>query len=151
VTKLRKLPRNQRGNALIEFAIGTGVLVSVFAGTFQWGYTFFRYNALLQAVTSGARLAAYRSYDSATTTPSAAFQLAVKNQVVYGNPAGGTTPVVPGLTTSNVVVNAEFPLGAPAFVNVYISSYQLPAIFGTTTLVNKPKVRVPYQGIYAPF
>jgi Flp pilus assembly protein TadG len=140
----------RRGSAFVEFAIGASVLTSIFAGTFQWGYTFYRYNALLAAVNAGARLASVRTYDSATTTPSTAFTTAISNMVVYGDPAGGSSPVVPGLTTSQVQVQAEFALGVPKNMVVSISGHTIPAIFGSTTLNGKPKVRYAYQGIYSP-
>src|SRR5262245_24799955 len=92
----------RRGNALVEFAIGVSVLVTIFGGTFRFGYTFFRYNTLLAAVNGGARMAAYLPYDSYTSTPSDQYKTKVKNMVVYGNVEGTGNPVAPGLATSNV-------------------------------------------------
>jgi Flp pilus assembly protein TadG len=94
--------RNRRGTAMLEFAIGSGVLIAAFTGTFQFGYTFLQYNNLENAVVRGARYASVKSYDSATSTPSDAFKTAVKNMVVYGSPTAGTTPVLPGLTVDNL-------------------------------------------------
>src|SRR5712692_11430041 len=93
--RLRKVRHGERGNAMIEFAIGAGVLTSIFAGTFQFGYTFYQYNLLKNAVGDGARYASLRPYDSSTSTPSSTFQQAVQNMVVYGDPAGGTSPMAP--------------------------------------------------------
>jgi len=86
------LSSSRKGTAMLEFALGTLILVPVFAGTFQFGYTFFVYNNLDTAVRGGARYASLRSYDSATSTPSSAFSTAVKNMVVYGNSAGTGNP-----------------------------------------------------------
>ena len=59
----------------------------------------------------------------------------VKNVVVYGDPAGGTTPVVPNLTTTNVQVDYNgFTLDGGT-VQVKITEYQFQfvvPIIGTT-------------------
>ena len=136
---------------MLEFAIGAGVLVAVFAGTFQFGYTFYRYNVLKNAVSDGAHYASLRAYDSSTSTPSAAFQQAVQNMTVYGDPGGGTTPIAPGLTTSNVSVSPVFTNGVPSAITVSLTGYTIAAVFGNTTLSNKPIVTYPYQGIYQPY
>lgn len=125
------------------------ILVSLFLGGWQFGYSYFIYNELEQAVRAGARYASTRTYDSATPTPSAAFQTAVANVVVYGDPAGGTTPVAPGLTPANVGVTGEFVNGAPRSVTVRISNYPLPGIFSAITL-NKPVTQFPFLGIFGP-
>ena len=46
------------GNVMVEFAIGVVILSTIFGGTFEYGYTFYRYNTLLGAVNAGARYAA---------------------------------------------------------------------------------------------
>lgn len=147
---LRRL-RCRRGNAMLEFAIGASVLTSIFAGTFQFGYTFYQYNLLKNAVSDGARYASLRTYDSATSTPSSAFQTAVKNMVVYGNPGGGSSPIAPNLATTNVNLSVTFTNGIPSAMTVSITGYTIGAVFGTTTLTNKPSVTYTYQGVYAPF
>src|SRR5579864_9057831 len=102
VDALARALRCRRGNIMIEFAIGAGVLTSIFAGTFQFGYTFYQYNLLKNAVGYGARYASLRNYDSSSSTPSDAFKQAIQNMVVYGDPGGGSNPIAPHLATSNV-------------------------------------------------
>ena len=98
-----------------------------------------------------------RPYNSTTTTPKDDFLLAVRNMVVYGNPAGGTAPVAPGLLITNVNLTPSFTnsagvvLGVPTFMTVSISGYQIDAAFATNTLTDKPKVTYPYMGIYSPY
>ena len=145
-----KLLRNRRGSAMLEFAIGSGMLVAAFTGTFQFGYTFLQYNNLQNAVARGARYASLVPYDSATTTPSTAFSNAVKNVVVYGSPVAGSTAVLPGLTTSNVNLTVTFSNGIPSVMTVSISGYAINSIFAANTLTNKPKVAFTYQGIWSP-
>jgi Flp pilus assembly protein TadG len=148
--KALRLARNRDGNAMLEFAIGAGVLVAAFTGTFQFGYTFLQYNNLENAVARGARYASLVPYDSATTTPSAAFQTAVKNMVLYGSPTAGTSPVLTGLTTGNVSLTVTFANGVPSAMTVSINGYTINSIFTTTNLTNKPQVTYAYQGIWAP-
>jgi Flp pilus assembly protein TadG len=139
----------QRDNAMVEFAIGSGMIVAIFTGIFQFGYAFFIYNNLIAAVDNGARYAAYRTYDSDTTTPSSAFSTAVKNMVVYGQPTTGTNAVAPGLTASNVVLTPIFTNTVPSGMQVSLSGYQLNALLKTFTL-NKPVATYPFLGVYAP-
>ncbi len=156
----RKLVRERGGNAMLEFAIGSGVLVAAFVGTFQFGYSFLQYNNLENAVVRSAHYAALIDYHSANDTPDSAFQTAVQNMVLYGSPTAGTTPVLPGLTTSNVrvtacgVVNAcpgyGSALGIPQEITVSISGYTINAIFAQNTLNGKPTVTFEYQGIWEP-
>jgi Flp pilus assembly protein TadG len=150
IEKALRLARNRDGNAMLEFAIGAGVLVAAFTGTFQFGYTFLQYNNLENAVARGARYASLVPYDSATTTPSAAFQTAVKNMVLYGSPTAGTSPVLTGLTTGNVSLTVTFANGVPSAMTVSINGYTINSIFTTTNLTNKPQVTYAYQGIWSP-
>ncbi len=146
------LKGGRTGNILLEFAVGSSVLMAAFIGTFQFGYTFYTYNKLATAVNDGARYAALRPYDATTGTPSAGFQAAVENMVVYGDPTGGTAPIVPGLKTSNVTVTATFVHSVPSTVTVFVSGYTIDSIgFGQNTLTNKPQVTYPYMGIYSPY
>lgn len=141
--------RNQGGSAMVEFALGAGMLVAVFAGIFEFGYAFYLYNNLVAAVDNGARYAAYRTYDSDTATPTAAFSTAVKNMVVYGQPTTGTKAVAPGLAASNVVLTPIFTNSVPTGMQVSLTGYSLNAVFKTFT-INKPVATYPYLGVYAP-
>jgi Flp pilus assembly protein TadG len=147
VTRERR--KRQRGNALVEFALAFGFLFPVVTGTFQFGYAFFVYNELQNAVRAGARHAAFRGYNSATTTPSEAYATAVKNTVVYGNPGGGATPIVPNLSTDNVSLTVTFVGTAPARMTVAIQNYTINA-FLTSFTINKPSATFNYVGVYAP-
>lgn len=140
---------------MIEFAVGAGVLFAVFTGTFQFGYSFYQYNLLKNSVNSGAAYAALRTYDSNTSTPSNAFKQAVQNVVVYGDPGGGSHPVLPGLRTNNVNVTPGWSTtgtgGVPLAMTVSISGYAIQSVFGNTSLSGKPTSTYPYTGIYAPY
>ncbi len=142
--------RRRHGSAIIEFAIGSGVLLAVFTGTFEFGYTLVQYNKLQTAVAQGARYASMVPYDSATATPSTAFSSAVRNMVLYGSPSGGTTPAVSRLTAGNVRLDVTFTNGVPGSVKVSIAGYRINALFGTAMLSGKPQATYPYLGVWAP-
>src|SRR5258706_7284393 len=118
--KALRLARNRAESIMIEFALGSGVLLAAFTGTFQFGYTFLQYNNLANAVARGARYASLVPYDSATTTPSAAFQSAVQNMVLCGSPATCDSPVLSGLTTDKVILTVTFTNGVPSGMKVAI-------------------------------
>ncbi len=85
----------QRGATLVEFSIAATVFLTVIFGTIEFGRALWTHNALTDAARRGARYAVVHS---------AADVGNVKNVVVYGNPAGGTTPILQNLTTDNVQV-----------------------------------------------
>jgi Flp pilus assembly protein TadG len=150
IERALRLARNRAGNAMLEFVIGSGLLVMAFVGTFQFGYTFLQYNNLENAVARGARYASLVPYDSTTTTQSPGFDAAVKNMVLYGSPTAGTSPVLPGLTTTNVSLTVTFTNGVPSAMKVSISGYTINSVFATSTLTNKPQITYAYQGIWTP-
>jgi Flp pilus assembly protein TadG len=145
VSRTRKL----RGNAMVEFALSVGVFIPMLLGVFQFGYTFYLYNRMVAAVRSGARYAALRSYDSATSTPSNAYTTAVQNTVVYGNPAGGTSVLVPNLSPSKVSVSMAMVNGVPDMVTVYINDFTVDAVVKTMHFTGKPMAAFRYEGRFA--
>lgn len=140
----------RRGNAIIEFALSFGLLFSVFAGVFQFGYAFVVYNNLQTAVRAGARYASLRVYDSSTSTPSAAYLAAVRNVVIYGDPSGSGPRRIPGLTPEQVQVTIIMDRNVPKDVSVAIVGYTLDAAVRSFTLNGKPKATMPYMGRFAP-
>ena len=152
---MRRLPCNSRrkGGVTVEFALSTLILIPIFLGVWAFGYTFFQYAQLENAVRAGARYASFQTYDSASTTPSTAFLTAVQKATVYGDPAANTasaTPVVSGLTTSNVQLTVTFAAGAPSAMTVAINNFQVLSYFGRVTLNGKPYVWFPYLGTWGP-
>lgn len=91
---LRKF-KNERGATLVEFAIGATVFVMSLFAVLEFGRALWVHNALTDAARRGARYAVLHSINS---------DASVANVVVYGDPAGGTKPIVPDLTTANVEV-----------------------------------------------
>jgi len=148
---LRRL-RRRNGNVMVEFALGSGIMLAAFTGTFRFGYTFLQYNNLQNAVARGARYASLVPYDSLTSTASTAFTTKVQNMVLYGSTTAGATPVLPGLTAANVSVVPYFDptLKIPTKMTVSITGYSINSIFASSTLTNKPQVAYAYQGIWSP-
>ena len=150
VRERRKRADRQGGNAMIEFALSFALLFPLFAGAFQFGYAYHVYNKLETAMRGAARYASLRTYDSDSATPSAGYALAVANSAVYGDPAGGSLPVAPGLTTSNIQITLTLERGVPRNVRVALTDYRLDAVFGFIDLNGKPRVSFPFCGNFAP-
>ena len=121
----------ERGSTLVEFSIAVTVFLTAMFGVIEFGRALWVHNALTDAARRGARYAVLHSSADAEQ---------VKNVVVYGDPAGGTTPVVPNLTTTNVTVNySNFALNKGT-ATVGITNYQFQfviPIVGTTITMPK--------------
>ncbi len=149
--------RGERGNALIEFALSAILLVSLFIGAFQFGYTFYVYSKLQVAVRNGARYGSVRKLLTGISASIGIYQTAVKQMVVYGNPAATAgTAVAPGLTTGMVAVSITNAAGTaasdavpPDRLQVSINGYNLDALFRTYSF-SKPVEAFPYVGRWTP-
>jgi Flp pilus assembly protein TadG len=126
MTWTKFLRHDQRGATLVEFAIGATVFLTVMFAVLEFGRALWVHNALTDAARRGARYAVIHSAADADS---------VKNVVVYGDPAGGTKPLVINLTTANVTVAySNFGLeGGTASVSItdYQFQFVLPLV-GTT-------------------
>ena len=94
--RIKTCKSNERGSTLVEFAIGATVFLTAMFAVLEFGRALWTHNALTDAARRGARYATLHAQADAG---------AVQNVVVYGDPAGGTKPLVPNLTTGNVTVN----------------------------------------------
>ena len=149
--------KRERGSSILEFAVGASAFVLLFSGVFQYGYTFYVYSKLENAVHAGARYGSMAVYlhDAPTVSslPVNNFVNQVRNVTVYGNPAGavnGAAAAVRGLTTDQVKVDVSFQNDLPARVSVSISDLNLNAIFGSWSANGKPKATFQFIGRYAP-
>lgn len=123
---IRSARKNERGATILEFAIGATVFLTAMFGVIEFGRALWTHNALSDAARRGARYAVNHPAGDIA---------AVQNVVVYGDPAGGSKPVVNNLTTANVQVQySNFGLAAGT-VSVSITNYQFQfiiPIIGTT-------------------
>jgi Flp pilus assembly protein TadG len=105
----------EQGSTLLEFAIGATVFLTVMFAVLEFGRALWVHNDLTDAARRGARYAVVHTAGDAAS---------VKNVVVYGDPAGGSQPVVNNLTTDNVTVTySSFGLEGGT-VSVSITNYQ---------------------------
>src|SRR5215469_15201247 len=74
--------KKERGNAVLEFALGWSILWTVFAGVYQYGYAFYVYNRLMTAVSNAAELGAKIGYDTGDTN---AYTTTLQNMVLYAD------------------------------------------------------------------
>jgi Flp pilus assembly protein TadG len=135
--------KSERGNALLEFALGFAVLWALFAGLYQFGYSFYVYNAVMTSVENAAELGSKMTYD--TANPSR-FTTAVTNMVLYGNTTAGANPIVPGLSNSNVSIDLNLQNSIPTGVTVSISNYAVDCLFAKFTFNGKPRASTTYMG-----
>lgn len=138
---------------MIQFCFASLLLIPMFLGTWAFGYTFYIYSRLENCVRNGARYASLLTYDSASSTPSSAFQQAVQYMTVYGDPnadPSSATPLVPNLTASNVQLTVTFTNSAPSKVTVAITGYKVQTFNGMVTLTGKPYVSFPFLGFWGP-
>lgn len=131
-----KKNKNQRGAALVEFALVAAVFLTVLFGIVEFGRLLWTHNALTDATRRGARYATLRLNDSSGN-------LAVRKMVVYGDPNANpatATPVVSGLTTNDVTLAYAnyngIQLSSKATVSItnYQFRFAVPLIGGTLTM-----------------
>jgi Flp pilus assembly protein TadG len=122
MTRKMKNRNSERGATLVEFAIGATVFLTAMFAVIEFGRALWTHNALSDAARRGARYAVNHKAPDATNPQGEI--AAVKNVVVYGDPAGGTKPLVNNLTTTNVQVQySDFGLNAGS-VSVSITNYK---------------------------
>lgn len=106
--RLERFNRDERGAALVEFALGAAIFMMVIFAVLEFGILLWTHNALTDASRRGARYAVNQcSPSDGTCTGSFTSIERTKNVVVFGTPAPviGAQPLVRGLTTDKVQVN----------------------------------------------
>lgn len=122
--------KDEHGATLVEFAIGGLVFFMAVFGLLECCRLLWTHNALTDAARRGARYA--------VICPQS--QTKVRNVVVFGDPAGGSQPVVSGLTATPESVDVVYTnFGVKqGTVSVKITGYQftfvLPLIGTTLTM-----------------
>lgn len=144
---MRRHSRERRGGAaLIEFTLIAPFLTLLLLGAWNYGYAFFRYSQLEEAVRDGARFASIRRLDD--NSP-ALYTKEVQCVVATGTPNCSAASVVPGLTFDKVAVRRFPSTGRPTEIEVSVTTFPI-AEFFPVNVINKPRARFPYGGIYAP-
>ena len=151
------ISRNKRkpnGNVLVEFALSSSLLMFLFMGTFQFGYSFYQYNTLTNAIRGGVRYASMAKISNpGNGTVPATYIDAIRNTVVYGSPVVGDspTPIVKGLKPSDVDVTVTFDAKfVPQTVTVKVNQFVIDAVVKKFTINGKPSLQMPFLGQYCP-
>lgn len=125
---VQRLRRDESGVQLVEAAIVLPIFLVLFAATAEFGRYFYEYTTLAKASRVGARYLSTSPVGSAGDTTA-------KNIVVYGNPSGTGSPLLPDLATSHVVITREggVPL-LPQRVTIKIVGYEHQPLFDVGAL-----------------
>ena len=150
---------------MVEFTLVSPLLISLFLGVISYGYDFYTYNRLEEAVRAGARFASTQEYDGyasagltckgdCTTNnlpKTFSFAQRVRYYTAFGDPSAASTatPVIEGFTDNNVSVRVKFVSGYPVYVSVGVTGLVLRTPLGALTL-NKPVTTFAYVGNFVP-
>ncbi len=134
--QVRRFLKKERGTQLLEMAIALPVMVILLAAVGEFGRFFYTYSALTSAVRAGARHACKWERNASWTVPE------TSNMVVYGDFSDTSRgPILPGLSTSNVVVQANGPsVNNNDSVTVKIINYRYMPLFDLGALTGVPSL-----------
>lgn len=101
--------RRARGIAAVEMAIVLPLVLLLIMPVGELGRAFIQYSRLSHRVLAGARFVADNAHADSSGVPSLSSTIGAqaRNLVVFGSTAGGSTPAVPGLSTTQVVIQVE--------------------------------------------
>lgn len=126
--------RREHGTQLVELAIAVPMMLILLGGIAEFGRLFYTYSTLTNAVRAGARHASRWERNAGWTFPE------TSNMVVYGDFGGSGSPILPGLTTANVDVQANGPVNNVQSVTVKIKNYQYQPLFDLGKLTGIPSL-----------
>ena len=124
--RIKNFKQDEKGSTLVEYSIAATVFIMAIFAVLEFGRALWAHNALTDAARRGARYAVLH-------LPSGTEDANIKNLVVYGNVAGGTQPLLPGLSTANVTVSrsADFSVNrgtATVSITGYEFKFVLPMV-----------------------
>ncbi|MDQ2921962.1 MAG: pilus assembly protein [Acidobacteriota bacterium] len=117
--------KQERGTQILELAIALPVMLMLLGSVAEFSRYFYTYSALTSAVRAGARHACKWEKNASWTVPE------TSRMVVYGDFSDTSKgPILPGLTTSNVVVQSNGPsVNSIDSVTVKIVNYKYQPLF----------------------
>ena len=134
--QLSRLRRDERGVQLVELAIVLPIFMLLFGATAEFGRYFYEYSTLAKATRVGARYLATAAVNPSENTKA-------KNIVVYGNAAGTGSPIVSGLSVSNVEIDRQGGVSClPETVTVHIIDFKHEPILDLGKLTNSPSLNL---------
>lgn len=133
---VRRFLKKERGTQILEMAIALPVMLMMLGAVGEFGRFFYTYSALTNAVRAGARHACKWEKNAGWTIPE------TTKMVVYGDYSNTSNgPILPGLTTSHVVVQANGPsVNNIDSVTVKIVGYQYTPLFDLGAITGIPSL-----------
>jgi hypothetical protein len=134
--RVRRFIKKERGTQILELAIALPVMLMLLGAVGEFGRFFYTYSALENAVRAGARHACKWERNASWTIPE------TTKMVVYGDYSDTSNgPILPGLSTSNVVVTANGPsVNRIDSVTVSITNYQYTPLFDLGAITGIPSL-----------
>src|SRR6186997_2120774 len=107
--RVKTTKTGESGASIVEFAIGATVFLTVMFAVMEFGRALWIHNALADAARRAARYAVNQSASTPPGVPTTGLNVgpsltAIRNVAIYGDPAGGTNPLVTDLTPANLDV-----------------------------------------------
>jgi Flp pilus assembly protein TadG len=139
--RIRRFLKEDRGTQILELAIALPAMLIMLGAVAEFGRFFYTYTTLTNAVRGGARHACKWERGASWTVPE------TQRMVVYGDFNDTSKgPILPGLTTANVAVDANGPsVNNIDSVTVRITGYTYQPLFdiGALTGVSGLSLAVP--------
>ena len=130
--RLSRFRRDERGVQLVELAIVLPIFILLFGATAEFGRYFYEYTTLAKSARVGARYLATAAVNSTEDTTA-------KNIVVYGNSAGTGSPILSGLSTTNVTITRSGGVPVlPETVTVQITGFKHQPVFDLGLITKTP-------------
>src|SRR6267143_5136613 len=133
--------KREEGTQIVELAIALPVMLMLLGSVAEFGRFFYTYTTLTNAVRAGARHASKWERNASWTFPE------TSTMVVYGDFSDTSHgPILPGLSTSNVVIDANGPsLNNIDSVTVRIVGYEYVPLFdlGQLTGIQSLSLKIP--------
>lgn len=123
--RIGRFLKQERGTQILELAIALPVMLMLLGSVAEFSRYFYTYSALTNAVRAGARHACKWEKNASWTVPE------TSRMVVYGDFSDTSNgPILPGLTTSNVVIQSNGPsVNSIDSVTVKIVNYKYQPLF----------------------
>jgi len=117
---------DERGAALVEFAIAATVFLAAVFGVLEVGRLLWTHNSLVDATRRGARYAINQGMSTAAQTEA-------RNMAIYGNTGGTGQPLVSDLAPEQVKISYQnFELGGGT-VTVEVENYEFKFVLPLVT------------------
>ena len=130
--RLSRFRRDERGVQLVELAIVLPIFILLFGATAEFGRYFYEYTTLAKSARVGARYLATAAVNGTEDTTA-------KNIVVYGNSAGTGSPILSGLSTTNVSITRSGGVPVlPQTVTVQITGFKHQPVFDLGLITKTP-------------